>query len=87
MKQLITIFFLLATNLVFGQKSDSSWFKNNVNIRGYVKDLRILNYSKPTNWVQDNFIHNRINFQVYQTQSLTVGVELRNRFFYGKSVK
>ena len=87
MKQLITIFFLIAANLVIGQKSDSSWFKNNVNIRGYVKDLRILNYSKPTNWIQDNFIHNRINIKIYPTQKLSVGVEMRNRLFYGESVK
>ena len=45
-------------------KMFSTLGKNNVNIRGYVKDLRIFNYSKPTNWIQDNFIHNRINIKI-----------------------
>lgn len=78
---------LLISSLGFSQKSDSTWFKNKVNIRGYVKDLRILNYSKPTNWIQDNFIHNRINLKIYPTDKITVGVEMRNRLFYGETVK
>lgn len=56
-------------------------------LRGYIKDLRIVNYTKPTGILQDNFFHNRFNFRYYPHQRWTVALEMRNRFFYGETVK
>lgn len=33
------------------------------------------------------FFHNRLNFRAYPFESLTMGLELRNRLFYGEGVK
>lgn len=87
MKSRISILFLLISTGLFAQEDSTKSFKDIVQIRGYIKDLRILNYSKPTNWIQDNFIHNRINVKIYPTKKLSVGLEMRNRLFYGESVK
>lgn len=39
------------------------------------------------NWVNDNLIHNRLNFKTYFGSRLTFSLELRNRFIYGETVK
>ena len=39
------------------------------------------------NWVNDNLIHNRLNFKTYAGSRLTFALELRNRFMYGEAVK
>src|SRR5690606_38315979 len=56
-------------------------------LRGYVKDLRLLNQTRNFGAVQDNFIHNRLNFKYFASKSVTVNIEMRNRLFYGETVK
>ncbi len=62
-------------------------FNEIVNIRGYVKDLRSANFIKLDNITTDNLIHNRINVRVNIIEPLTASVEVRNRIFYGETVK
>jgi len=38
-------------------------------------------------WVNENIIHNRLNFNYYATPYLTFNLEMRNRFFTGDNVK
>lgn len=39
------------------------------------------------NWLNDNLIHNRLNFKAYLGSNLDIALELRNRFVYGETVK
>jgi len=79
---------VLSTSLTisYGQ----SW-KDKFLYRGYVKDLRVLSLakdsSKQTQSIQQNLIHNRMNFRYYANKQITVGLELRNRIFYGEFLK
>ena len=34
-------------------------------------------------WINDNLVHNRLNFRAYAGSHLTFGLEIRNRFFTG----
>lgn len=62
-------------------------FSEIVNIRGYVKDLRSVNFVKLDAITTDNLIHNRLNLRVNIAKPLTAAVEVRNRIFYGETVK
>lgn len=62
-------------------------FSDVVNIRGYVKDLRSASFVKLDDIVTDNLIHNRLNLRVNVAKPLTAAVEVRNRIFYGETVK
>lgn len=62
-------------------------FKDVVNIRGYVKDLQIANFVKLDDIITDNLIHNRINLRVNIAKPVTAALEVRNRIFYGETVK
>lgn len=62
-------------------------FSEIVNIRGYVKDLRSVNFVKLDNITTDNLIHNRINLRINIAKPVTAAVEVRNRIFYGETVK
>lgn len=55
--------------------------------RGYVKDLHSVSFTGSDSMIQDNFIHNRLNFRLQPSNNLSFGLELRNRFFYGEAKK
>ncbi len=59
----------------------------NWELGGYVKNLQSiyrLNLFGMDDLVQDNLLHNRLNFQYYPSDKFTFKAELRNRIFYGK---
>ena len=39
------------------------------------------------NWLNDNLVHNRLNFKTYAGNKLSFNLELRNRFMFGETVK
>ena len=39
------------------------------------------------NWINDNQLHNRLNFKTYLGNNLNFTLELRNRFMFGETVK
>jgi len=39
------------------------------------------------NWTNDNLLHNRLNFKAFAGKHLILSVEMRNRFFWGETVK
>ena len=57
-------------------------------LTGYVKSLQgIFNTDFPgvgNSFLNDNFLHNRLNFKWYPNNNWTVKAELRNRFFFGE---
>lgn len=83
----------LFPEIAFSQKDSTSTtkpkkkFKDIVNIRGYVKDLRSANFVKLDDITTDNLIHNRINVRVNVAKTVTAALEVRNRIFYGETVK
>lgn len=83
MRHYLLLFFSLFTFLIgFAQIQNEKFL-----VRGYVKDLRIANYTKPTGIIQDNFLHNRLNLRYFANERFTFALEMRNRFFYGETVK
>ncbi len=81
------LLFILLPSLIFGQETKKKTWKDVVEIRGYLKDMHILNVMNADSAIQDNFLHNRLNFRVYMNPKLTAGLELRTRFFYGETKK
>lgn len=55
--------------------------------RGYIKDLRTVSFRDLDTVTVDNLIHNRLNFKYYFSNKLSLGLENRNRIFFGESVK
>ena len=65
------------------EKKPRNWSMN-----GYVKDLQMIMFTEINQeWITNNIIHNRLNFKWYPSTSLTLKVEMRNRFIYGEMVK
>lgn len=63
------------------EEKEKKWW-----IRGYVKDLVNVNIADDS-ITFDNLIHNRLNFKWFPTDAINVKIELRNRFFWGETVK
>ncbi|MEQ8359017.1 MAG: hypothetical protein RH860_05975 [Cytophagales bacterium] len=80
--KLFIIFFLFLNGFLFAQ-SDNSPFT----FRGYVKQMSILNFFPGDSLITDNFIHNRLNLQYDLNSKIVARVEMRNRIFYGESVR
>jgi len=61
----------------------------NWSLNGYVTNMQSFMFSKwDSDWTSDNLIHNRLNFKWNnRSNSLTVNIEMRNRFITGESVK
>lgn len=55
-------------------------------VRGYVKGLLSVNFADDSTTI-DNLIHNRTNFKWFPNDQVNVQLELRNRFFWGETVK
>jgi len=56
-------------------------------MRGYLKDLHSVSFTGGDSMIQDNFLHNRLNFRYFSNKKISAGLELRNRFFYGEAKK
>lgn len=66
-------------------------FKEKFRYYGYVKDLRIVSFARDSTGkmfsLQQNLIHNRMNFRYDFDAHWNIGLELRNRLFYGEFLK
>ncbi len=79
------IFACFATSLSLSAQEEKP---KNYSLSGYLKSLQTVSFQDINgDWLTNNFLHNRLNFKWYPSQSLTVVAELRNRFFYGEFVK
>ena len=64
-----------------------NWASEHLDFSGYVKYLNTSSFTSLDSIGNDNLIHNRLNFKVYANDNLTLAIELRNRIFWGTSVK
>ncbi len=80
--RLFILFFLIRIGSLYAQSEESPF-----TFRGYVKQMSILNFYPGDSLLTDNFIHNRLNLQYDFNSKLSARVEMRNRIFYGESVR
>ena len=77
--------FALAVNVTAQEKQ--SWVSEHLDVSGYVKFLNTSSFTSLDSIANDNLIHNRLNFRMYASDNLTLALELRNRLFWGTSVR
>lgn len=80
---LIISLFLLSNNLIAQEEEPKNW-----EISGYAKSLQgIFNTEIPPfgkTVINDNFLHNRLNFKWYPNENWTLRADLRTRLFFGE---
>ena len=82
-KIILSIFLLLVVYFSFGQDENSK-----LTLNGYITNMQSVMFQDfKGNWVNDNLIHNRLNFYWYPTDDVTASVQIRNRFFTGETLK
>ena len=80
---LIILSFLLCQMETFSQEKTQNWSMN-----GYVSNMQSASTdSIKGTWLNDNLIHNRLNFRWNPSNTFTFGMDVRNRIFTGESVK
>ncbi len=84
-KSLLFIFALVFSASITAQ--DKKPLKEIFQVRGYVKYMNTASFLDLDTIITQNLIHNRINFKGYLNDNLTLGLELRNRIFYGEAIK
>ena len=59
-------------------------FNDIVTLNGYLKNLNIVSFSANPIIGNSNeqFLHNRLNLRIYPVKGMSIGAELRTRFFY-----
>jgi len=89
----ILLFALLLTLplVSFGQeevaKKPKKKFKDIIQVSGYVKYLNTTSFTNANDLLNDNLLHNRININGYFGNHFQVKVGIRNRAFYGETMK
>jgi len=79
---IISIILILFSSIVFSQGEIKKF-----ELDGYVKYMQTNAFTDVNDfWINDNLIHNRLDFSYYPTEWLTAKVSVRNRFFYGQQV-
>ncbi len=82
MKKLICLLLLLLflTSTVLQAQEKTGKFS----VNGYLTTLQNATFDSLSGPVSyDNIIHNRLNFKLYPTRSITISAEVRNRLFTG----
>ncbi len=71
---------------LYAQK-DTLHFKDKASLRGYVKNMQIASFTDGLDEIiSDNLIHNRINLRYEVNEQIRLGLEFRNRLFWGETV-
>jgi len=85
MKKLTIILFLLITTTLFSQEEKQKKYS----LDGYVTNMQtfMIFDSIDGNWINDNLIHNRLNFNWFPNGNLTIKIGARTRFFSGETIK
>ena len=90
-KILAFAFIFFASQLFAQDESDSSLAEHKepkFELRGYVSNMQSVQFTDPGGtWLNDNLIHNRLNFKWFPNNNFTFYAGLRNRIFTGESVK
>jgi hypothetical protein len=82
-KHVILVILAIVLSFTGFAQSDSPKFE----LDGYVKYMQTNAFTDVNDfWINDNLIHNRLDFSYYPTNWLSAKVSVRNRFFYGQQV-
>ncbi len=85
-KFIIFITLLLSFTAVFSQEKKKKF--ENLEFSGYITNMQSFLFdSINNNWVNDNLLHNRLNFKWYVNEHFSTGIEIRNRIFTGETVE
>ncbi len=68
------------------QETPKRSFNEVVQLRGYVKNMQTTTIGLNTLY-SDNLVHNRLNFRIYASDKITIGIENRNRIFWGETMR
>lgn len=80
----IAFLFFFSLSAFFAEAQDSPKFS----ITGYVTNMQsVMIDSMDGNWINDNLIHNRLNFKYKPAESFSFACDIRNRIFTGETVK
>ncbi|MCK5774667.1 MAG: hypothetical protein KAH25_00740 [Bacteroidales bacterium] len=61
--------------------------QRNWTLNGYVKYMQTISFTEiDKDWMTDNLIHNRLNFNWNINDKLTFNTQMRNRIYYGETV-
>src|SRR4030042_140326 len=86
-KKLVFIF-LIISSFCFSGHSQEKEKKISVSISGYLTTMqRIMFDSLSVPFLNENLLHNRLNFKAYMGNTVTFSAELRNRLFTGDLVR
>jgi hypothetical protein len=68
-------------------QQDAEPKQRNWTLNGYVKYLQTISFQKISdNWMTDNLIHNRLNFNWNINSNFTFNAQMRNRIYFGETV-
>ena len=90
------LFALVIGYSLFGQ--EKNYFKDHMTLDGYIKYMHtaiipasgtnlIPGFEDTEDLITDNFLHNRLNFSWYMSDSWSLKSSMRNRFFWGELVR
>lgn len=80
----ITVLFVFLIN----KKTNAQAELKKYSLYGYVSNVQSVMFQDIDGyWMNDNMLHNRLNFMWYPTDHISGTVQLRNRFMYGDQIK
>lgn len=86
-KTISTILLCLGASIAMAQTDTTKKRSDYFTLNGYVKDMQMAFFGDNLdNIINDNLIHNRLNFRLYPSKSVTAALEVRNRLFFGETV-
>ncbi len=82
---IFSILFLFLAISLSAQENQSK--QRNWTLNGYVKYMQTISFTElDKDWMTDNLIHNRLNFNWNINDKLTFNTQMRNRIYYGETV-
>ena len=80
---LILYLTIINTSLLKSQDKERNWSLN-----GYISNMESVMFSHPDSIsLNDNLLHNRLNFNWYPSDNFTINIEMRNRLLWGDNVR
>jgi uncharacterized membrane protein YeiB len=87
MNKKVLLFLLLAYFSSSSFAQDDSSKQRNWTLNGYVKFMQTVSFQEiDKDWMTDNVLHNRLNFNWNINNNFTFNAQMRNRIFYGETV-
>ncbi|MFQ5335924.1 MAG: hypothetical protein ACE5DN_07595, partial [Flavobacteriales bacterium] len=87
MKTVTSALLCLWASTALPQADSSKKCSDILRLNGYIKNMQMLSFDNELrDIVNDNLIHNRLNFRCYPIKNTEIALELRNRIFTGESV-